>query len=142
MVDSQLLGVIRDERINIDAVNKLINNQRTMKLCVFLILLLLLFTNCANYKEREVISAHNAQNELSGTFILDSNMNNSSLPLNRFGFESNQESFEVLFTKNGELVIRTTNLQKGNIKYFPGEFKKNGVYEYVEKKFQSIHFSN
>lgn len=63
-------------------------------------------------------------------------------PLKEFGFVTDRENFEILFTEDHVLVIRSTNLQLGTIKYFSGEFKKNGVYEYIEKESKGIPLIN
>ena len=103
-----------------------------------------IITSCASMKSTDNLTIQTVKEQISGVYTMDpqENITKDDFPLKRYGFLTNRESFEVLFTENDELVIRSTNQKPGRIKYFKGEFKQNGVYEYLEKEAEGIPLIN
>src|SRR5690554_4805858 len=101
-------------------------------------------TACANLRSTDSLTIQTAKEQIEGVYTMDPhvNTNKDEFPLKRYGFLTNRESFEVLFTENDVLLIRSTNQKLGRIKYFNGAFKQNGVYEYLEKEAVGIPLIN
>lgn len=95
-------------------------------------------------RSTDSLTVQTSKEQIKGVYTMDPhiNTNKDDFPLKRYGFLTNRDSFEVLFTENNELVIRSTNQKPSRIEYFNGEFKQNGVYEYLEKEAEGIPLIN
>ncbi len=116
-----------------------------MKVHLF-VLTAFLMTACAHLSNTDSLNAENLRPGLAGVYVLaddsSSAEDSADLPLEMLGLPGEYDPFEVLFTEDNTLVLRSANQPKAQDVYFNGEFKSDGTYTYFKKETEGFPLIN